>query len=269
MPIIGTDTGSLTLARGISVLEVLRAADEPLGLAEISRRVALSRPAVHRLLSTLVMHGLVDQEEDRSYRLGWAFLGYAEAWLRRTRLADIAPPVARRLRDATQETVTIQVRAGTDRIVIYEAEGPQEVHRRVGVGTRLPLYAGASGLAILAHLPAADQARMLEAYPGPTARASGPEGISLMARLTAIRASGVAHSEAETVEGASAVAAPVWGSSDEVVGSIAVSGPTSRWANVVASAEPLVRSAADELSRRLGHAGALLDPALYAARGRA
>ncbi|MHB8398051.1 MAG: IclR family transcriptional regulator [Candidatus Limnocylindrales bacterium] len=253
MPIIGTPTGSLTLQRAIAVLDVLRAADGSVGAAEVSRRVGLSRSAVHRLLSTLAAHGLVEQdEESRAYRLGWALLRYSDALLHQTRVADVAPVIARRLRDATKETVTVQVRSGSDRVVVYEAEGPQEVHRRVGIGTRLPLHAGASGLAILAYLPQPELARLLVASTDPLTPHTVTDPARLAARLADIRASGVAHSESETVLGASAVAAPVWMSSGEVVGSIAVSGPTWRWAEVQLIAEPLVRAAAAELSTRLG-----------------
>jgi IclR family acetate operon transcriptional repressor len=252
-PIIGIRGGSLTVDRAITVLDVLREADEALGLTEISRRVRLSRSAVHRLLATLSAHGLVEQdEESHAYRLGWALLRYSDALLRHTRVADIAPPVARRLRDSTQETVTVQVRAGSDRVVVYEAEGPQEVHRRVGIGTRLPLHAGASGLAILANLPASELPRLVSAEIEQLTPATVTDLSKLATRLEAIRVAGVARSEGETVVGASSVAAPLWMSGGLVIGSIAVSGPTWRWADVLPVAEPLVRAAAAELSARLG-----------------
>src|SRR4051812_40555750 len=98
--------GSLTVDRAILVLKALKSGGSPMRLRDVAGAVGLNPTAVHRLLSSLAQGGLVEQDPDtRTYRLGWGFLEYSDTLLRGTQLADVCPPIARRLRDLTGETV--------------------------------------------------------------------------------------------------------------------------------------------------------------------
>src|SRR3546814_20020376 len=86
-------SGSLSLERGLSVLEVLKDSDEPVGVREIARRLELSAPAIQRLLNTLAEHGYVEQAADtRRYRIGHGVLVLAQHVLRKDRLIGLAEP---------------------------------------------------------------------------------------------------------------------------------------------------------------------------------
>lgn len=87
------------------------------------------------------------------YRLGPRAI---ELGLRAVGAADIralALPFMFALRDATDETVTLSLRVGHERTFLNQVRNEQEVRMLVDFGTRLPLYAGAPRLAILAFLP--------------------------------------------------------------------------------------------------------------------
>jgi DNA-binding IclR family transcriptional regulator len=209
---------------------------------------------VHRLLSSLMGYGFVEQDPlTRSYRLGWGLLSFSDALLRGTQLADISPPIARRLRDISGETVSVQVRSGSDRVCIFEAEGLHDVRRRVGIGSRLPLYASASGRAILAFLPGADLDRLLRGKLRAITPNTTTDLDQLRRILAVVRQTGIARSHDESVVGASAIAAPVFQAADGPVGSIAITGPSPRWTGVDTPKleRELLRGAA-ELSERLG-----------------
>jgi len=227
----GTSGTASTVDRAIDVLETLRDAAGPLGVRDISRRVGISPASAHRLLSSLRVRGLVAQVPgSRTYTLGWSLLDYANAVLRSVDLPSVAAPIARSLRDRTGETVTVQVPVGCDRVCVFEQEGTHEVRRRVGVGRRVPLHAGASGRAILAFMSEPETDRVL-ASAGSIALTSGTETdlARLRQLLASTRAEGVAFSAGESVDGVGSMAAPVFGAGGSVVGSIAVSGPVSRW----------------------------------------
>src|SRR4051812_32351199 len=99
--------GSLTVDRAMLVLEALKTSGGPMRLRDVAAAVQLNPTAVHRLLSSLIQGGLVEQDPDtRSYRLGWRILEYSDILLRGTQLADVCPPIARRLRDQVGETVS-------------------------------------------------------------------------------------------------------------------------------------------------------------------
>lgn len=249
---------SATVDRAFVVLEALRDAREPLGVRDLARRVGTSPASVHRLLKSLQVRGFVTQPAgSRAYQLGWGLLTYASALLGRTDVVGVAAPIARNLRDRTAETVTVQVPDGSDRVCVYEAEGLHEVRRRVGVGRRVPLAAGASGRALLAFLPEDEVGELLAAAAPLTARTL-TDAARLRALLAETRRTGIAASAGETVDGVASIAAPVFDSSAVVVASLAVSGPSIRCTPAVLAAfVPLLLEAAVELSARLGFQGGL------------
>jgi IclR family acetate operon transcriptional repressor len=243
--------------KALQVLLLLGRESDPIGVREIGRRLSMSPPTVHRLLATLASYDLVAQVEGRSeYRLGLACLDLGRAALGGTELARVAPQIAERLRDETEETVTVQVPVGDEQVCVVEAEGLHELRRRVGVGRRVPLHAGASGRAILAFLPEAEIERYLV---GPLAEV-GPNTLTdaerLRARLEETRRKGYAMSHQETVVGVAAASVPIFGEDAQVAGSMSVSGPEARMGpDLETRIVPLLVEAGRSLSSKLGFRG--------------
>lgn len=241
--------------KALQVLLLLSREPEPLGVREIGRRLSMSPPTVHRLLATLTSYDLVQQARDRpEYRLGWACFDLGRAVLGGSELARVAPQIARRLRDASEETVTIQVRVGDEQVCVIEVEAPHELRRRVGVGRRMPLHAGASGRAILAHLDSED----IDRYLGSPLAKVGPntvtDPIRLREQIEATRRMGYTTSHQETVVGVAAASVPIFGPDGRAAGSMSVSGPETRLASDLESRiVPLLVEAGDDLSRELGY----------------
>jgi DNA-binding IclR family transcriptional regulator len=226
-----------------------------IGVREMARRLGMSAPTVYRLLTRLAAHGLVQQVPGRpEYRLGWACLDLARNALADVGLVQIGTAVAQDLRDATRETVTIQVPAERDHICVVEVEGLDEIRRRVGIGRRMALHAGASGRAILAYMP---QARIDDYVSKPMDKITATtltDPVLLEEVLTEIRANGYAVSQSESVVGAVAISAPAFGDVGLVEGSISISGPESRLTpDVVERFTPMVVEAGRQLSERLGY----------------
>jgi DNA-binding IclR family transcriptional regulator len=219
-----------TVERAIALLDCLADADASIGVRDLARRLGISPAAVHRLLATFRASNIVRQDPGtRGYALGWGVLRFADAVLRRTHIIDGSASVARRLRDLSQETVTIYVPDGSDRICVYELESAQDVRRHVGLGTRVPLAAGCSGRAILAFFTPPEIDAIL-AVPVPRFTAStilDPSRLRVL--LAETRTTGISMSLEETVLGASSIAAPVFEIGGRVAGSIAISGPSSRF----------------------------------------
>jgi DNA-binding IclR family transcriptional regulator len=243
-----------SIDKAFDILLLLSSEPRPLGVREVGRRLELSPPTVHRLLSTMLKYDLVQQTDSGSeYRLGWACLSLVRSVLSGTDLGQVAPDIARNLRDVTGETVTAQVRVGREQIVVVEAEGTHELRRRVGVGRRMLLHAGASGRAILAHLPA----REIEAYLAEPLEQVGPrtqtDAAALSALLAEVRANGYAASEQESVIGVAAISVPVFRADGSVSGSLSISGPDVRMgADVRTRLIPLLQGAGRSLSRAMG-----------------
>jgi DNA-binding IclR family transcriptional regulator len=234
--------------KALQVLLLLAREPTPLGVREIGRRLELSPPTVHRLLATLASYDLAE------YRLGWACLGLGRAVLSGTEIGQVAPEIAHRLRDATEETVTAQVRVGKEQVVVVEAEGLHELRRRVGIGRRMPLHAGASGRAILAFLSPAE----IDAYLSKPLARVGPNTVTdpdaLGQRLAEVRERGYTTSHQESVVGVAAASVPIFGQDGEVAGSLSVSGAEARIGpDLETRIVPLLVEAGLDLSRALGY----------------
>jgi IclR family transcriptional regulator, KDG regulon repressor len=250
--------GSLTVERAIDLLGVLRDAERPLGIRELARRLEVSPTATHRLLVSLRSRGFVEQDPvDRRYWLGWTVVSVAEALLRRNPPAELGAPLARHLRDVSRETVIISMPIGAEHVCVFEAEGPQQIRRRVVVGTRAPLVAGASGRVILAFSSPAVVDRLLA---GPVLKRyssnTPTDPADVRRKLEETRTTGIARSQAETVPGVASIATPFFGSDGSIAGSLAVSGPIDR-AKIFdhPDLERELLAAGTELSHLLGFVG--------------
>lgn len=245
---------SSTVARATQVLTAL--IDVPdVGVSELSRRFGWPKSVTHRVLTTLVSAGfLILEPERRRYRLGPIVLRLGLAALARADLHRLALPHLRALRERTGETSTATVLSDDERVYVDQVESSHPVRQIIEAGTRAPLYLGASSKAILAYLPAARQARILE-HAAHATRADGTpvDVAALTAELPTIRARGFAVSRGERIAGAASVAAPIFGHGGDVIGSISVASVTVRLSTADLEAfGPLVRSTAEALSRELG-----------------
>jgi DNA-binding IclR family transcriptional regulator len=236
------------VARALDVLLAFRPGDNELLVAELLKRVHLSRPTLYRLLDTLVSKGfLVSEGEPQRFRLGPAVAHLAHAWTAGLNYSAIAQPMMRRLWEATSETVSLHVHDGMHRVCVAELPSPQPLSFKRGVGFREKLLLGASGRSILAWLDVDTKALM--AYGAQNAA----EAAKYLAQLEQIRARGYATSRDELIQGAVAIAAPFFDGSGGVIGSIGLFGPSVRLTDdVVEHYGSLLVEESRQLSAALG-----------------
>jgi IclR family transcriptional regulator, KDG regulon repressor len=214
-----------SVERALDVLLCFAGEPGGLGVTQIAEKVNLYKSTVHRILAALESRGFVRQDGVTGrYLLGLKALELASAYLTSGDVPAVAYPEMLVLRDRTQETVSLYVRDGCERVRVQRAEGPLTVRRVVGLGERLPLYLGASGKVLLAWLPPADRE-------GAMGRCLPPDfdRVGLEADLADARERGWATSQQEREEGAASVAAPVLDRMGRCVAALAISGPLSRF----------------------------------------
>lgn len=243
-----SEGGVRAVARALDVLRAFKPGDDDLLVAELLKRVNLSRPTLYRLLETLVTKQfLVSEGEPQRIRLGPAVGQLAHAWTSGISYATVARPMMRRLWEATHETVSLYLRDGFERVCVAEMESPQPLSFRRGVGYREKLVLGASGRSILACLDV--NAKDLSAYGARDANAA----TACMRSLARIRERGWETSRDELIQGAVAVAAPFFNGAGQVIGSIALFGPGVRMSDDVVQRDgKLLAHEAQQLSYALG-----------------
>lgn len=148
----GSGTGSQTLARGITALQMV--ADSPAGLTvqQLADQIGVHRTIAYRLLSTLAQFRLVAKGQDGRYRpaAGLAVLG--ASFDRNVR--QLSLPTLRALADELGTTVSLLVAEGDQQVAVAVIV-PSHVAYQLSFheGSRYPLDRGAAGIALLASLP--------------------------------------------------------------------------------------------------------------------
>lgn len=215
-----------TLARGLDILELFAGDSPELTQTEISERLGLPVPTVHRLVKLLMERGwLVRDTRSRRLRLG---LGAARL-LPAVRLPDLARDPLRAMADRTGETVNLATLDGSEVLYLLTESGSNLLTLRSHVGLRLPAHATALGKCLLAQLDDEDARRAAgrEPYPALTPRTI-TTWEKLRAALERVRRERVAYSREEYEVGLHSIAVPLaWVDGDGPV-AVNVSLPSSR-----------------------------------------
>jgi DNA-binding IclR family transcriptional regulator len=239
--------GVRAVERALDVLGAFGPGESELLVADLLKRVGLSRATLYRLLHTLEKKGfLASSGEPQRFRLGPAAARLAHVWSSTLDLAALARPAMMDAWSHTSETVALFVPRGDMRVCIAEIPSAQPLSFRRGVGYSERLVRGASGRAILAFTPLAPG--QLEAYSA---------GIStdiewVRSQLALTRERGYALGHNELIQGAYAVAAPFFDGRGAVAGSLGVFGPDVR----------LTEARMNEFGRYLGGLGRQLSATL-------
>lgn len=245
-----------TIERAVDVLFLFNGTDTDLGVTEIARSLDLSKAVVHRILTSLRERSLVVVDPgSRRYSLGPAVLHLAAAYRSTLDVRTLAHDTLVKLSALTDETATLSVRNGDQRVYVDQVAPEREVRMTVQVGRPFPLHAGASSRAFLAFLPDAEREEYLgradlEALTDQTIT----ELAVLRRELEQIRQQGFAVSLGERQADAASVAAPVL-DADGPVAVIGVCGPIERFRGQAAGTATVLVDATRELSLRLGHPG--------------
>jgi DNA-binding IclR family transcriptional regulator len=230
--------GVTAVTRALSLMEAFEVGESSLSLAELSRRAAMHKTTALRLARTLALSHYMVQTEDGQWRLGPAAGWLGARYQAGFDVNNVVEPTLHELVAETGESASFYVREGNIRACVARVEGPKSVRHHVRIGERLPLDKGAPGRVILAF--------------------SGASGEP----YEAIRKQGFHMSLGEREADVASVAAPVFGLNWRLLGSMCISGPSSRLtkAKLEQHAKSVIR-AANQLSYALAGSRSPATPA--------
>lgn len=217
------------VTRIFTLLDSFTAERPELGVREISRIVHFPPSTCSRMLAILRDEGVLQQNPaNKLYRLSGRVLHWAGNYRAGLPLHERALPLMRQLQERTDETVSLYLREDDHRVCINRLESGRSVRLVENIGQALDLHTGSGGRAILAFLPNDEIERILDNV---EARNPGEplDRVRIQQQLTAVRENGYAISYGEWMPEASGVGIPVFDENRIPVGSISVSGPTSRF----------------------------------------
>lgn len=249
-------SGSQTVDRALQILECFTLERPSLTLTELASLTGLTVPTAHRLLKALqTREFLVLDQNTRRYSLGPGAMRLAGVIMQRDDVQAVAMPHLERLRALTEETVALHWLVEDYRVCVLELVSRHFMRMTSGTGRRYPLHVGASGKAILAHLPEETISRILDRtgkdWPGIAFEDDRDE---YMSQLAEIREQGYAVSFGEVVEGASALAAPILDANRHPITAINITGPSIRFGRErIDSVLPVLIESVQDIEGQLGH----------------
>jgi IclR family transcriptional regulator, KDG regulon repressor len=247
----------------VALLDCFSTQQPELGVREAARLLKLSSSTTGRLLVAMKEAGLLTQnQQTRSYRLGGKVLAWAGVYSATFDLREQALPAIQELHRTTQETISLYVMEGDERMCVERMESPQNVRIVARVGRRLPLYAGSAGKLFLAFLPEARREEILRNTifkPLTPYTITDPQVLRL--ELVKIRQAGYALSSGEWEAEAGGVAAPIFDQKGAIAAALTISGPVQRFtAAVIEQYIQLVTRAAAQISYDMGYYAASKSP---------
>ncbi|NCA80477.1 MAG: IclR family transcriptional regulator, partial [Sphingobacteriia bacterium] len=134
-------------------------------LPQIAKGAMLPKSTAFRILRTLEAKRLVALNPvSMTYSLGLGFFRIATTAISQMDIRDAAIPYMRELSKRLGANVNLSIAQEDYRIIIerIESQGPYRLYRYMPIGIRLPLYAGAGGKVILAHMHKRDIDRIID-----------------------------------------------------------------------------------------------------------
>jgi IclR family transcriptional regulator, KDG regulon repressor len=248
--------GAQSLHHAVKILDCFSQEQPELGVREVARMAELSSSAVGRLMLSMKSLGILNQNpKSKTYSLGPRVLTWAGVYLTNSDIRTTALPYLQELHQSTQETISLYILDGSERVCIERLESPQNVRIVARLGRRLPLYAGSAGKVFLAFMKPQQCDLILARKPlVPLTSKTIVDLHALQLELENIRAQGYAVSRGEWLLDASGVAAPVYDATGEITAVLTISGPSQRFSDeVIKRYSRIVTNQAQQISLSLGY----------------
>jgi IclR family transcriptional regulator, KDG regulon repressor len=249
--------GRTRLSSVANSLRLIKAFSEDryeIGISDLAKRLGLAKSTVHRLASTLLEQGMLEQNAgDGKYRLGLTLFELGTLVRRKMDFTVEARPYLRTLAEKTGETVHLAILDHDSVLYIITHESKQALRMGSKVGTRVPVHCTAVGKTLLAFQPEAEIERIIARGLPASAPNTIVDAKALQRELATVRARDYAVDDEEAEIGLRSIAAPIRSYSGNVLAAISIAGPVHRMTKkmLLGWVRELIE-AAEAVSQRLG-----------------
>jgi len=248
-----------SLVRGLEIIKLFNEEHPSLSLAEIAKKLGVSRTVPYRLLFTLQSIGYLTQDEHtKQYQLTPKVLELGFSYLNSLKFPEIAQPYMESLRDEIGASCHLSILDGHEVVYVGSApiRGVSAVN--VNIGLRLPAHATANGKLLLAYeskdsLTQMFQISNLTPYTDKTLTIPS----EFQQQLEKIRQNGYSVTSGEFHPGIRSVAAPIYGRTGKVLAALNVVATESAYQEDFMDkiALPKVMEVSHLLSKYMGYSG--------------
>ncbi len=236
-----------SVQKAFRILTAFSSAEPRLTLTQIVEKLGVDKSTAQRFTHTLLVMGYLKKDSvTKTLSVTVKVLDLAHTYLASNPLIAAAMPYMVHLNRETGETVNLTVLDGAEIVFVSRVVGNHLLSTGVVVGTRLPAYATATGLAMMSRLGNEDVARLLKMS---DLRAFTPMTVykpdKILERLRTARMKGYVLSAGDHFSNDISLGAPILSRTDSVVGGISLSvsidrftarDAEARFANLVSTA---------------------------------
>ncbi len=202
-----------TVKKAFQILRAISKTREGMGVSQLSKKLAISKSTVFGILNALEELGAVTRDpEAKTYTLGVTLFELGKAAYARIDMKEIARPFMERLMEQAQESVFLGVRNGEHVTILETVESMQDLKITAPVGTRIPLFAGATGKVFMASMPEGKAAELIQFKGIPRfTKNTLVNPMRFMEEIRKAKRTGYATDDEEYISGVRAIAAGIDG----------------------------------------------------------
>jgi DNA-binding IclR family transcriptional regulator len=217
----------------VALTWLVESAPDDVGVREMAIALKVAPSTAHRLCTALTASGLVSRDRRSGrYALAPECFRIAQLALIRAPVRRIALPHLRELVSACDETALLGIYDSNRQEMMFAAsvESANVLRYVLELNKWMPIYAGASGLAIMAFLPEVERHSIVERTRlTPLTERTLTVEYRLENELAAIRSRGYALTRGQRIHGAIGLAAPIFNPANEVIGDVCLTIPEQRY----------------------------------------
>jgi IclR family KDG regulon transcriptional repressor len=254
---MSNDTKDLNLSviKAFTLLDAFIGDQKEWGVRELAKKTGYNKSTTYRLLSTLEALGALQKNDDDKYLLGLKLfeLGNLVSIHKSLRKHSRIPleQIAREIK----ETVHFGVLDKNQVLYLNKTESPQGLKVSTQIGSYQKAYCTAIGKVLLAFSPEKKLNYYLDvvSLEACTEHTITEKGL-LLTELTKIKEQGYALDMEELELGLICIAIPVFNKQQEIIASISVSGPSSRFKlEKIDDYLKIIRKGAEGIEERISH----------------
>ncbi|MBY5775161.1 IclR family transcriptional regulator [Rhizobium leguminosarum] len=193
---------------------------------DIHNELGVSRSTLYRYLKTLTDSGFLTSLPGRGYTLGPRVIELNYQIMMTDPLIHVARPMMKELVNGRSGVSLLCRRYKQKVLCVHQEAATNQFLTRFERGKARPLLQGAASLAILAHFPVYQLTKLYQAQAEEFKTAGlGSSLAEVRHSLKQIRQLGWIHTEGQVTAGVTGIAAPIFDSKSDVIGSLSLTLP--------------------------------------------
>ena len=242
-----------SVEKAFRVLGAFNSDQSTLSLSQIVSLTDLDMSAAQRFTHTLMKLGFLAKDPvTRQFELTAKTLDLGFHYVRANKLIDRAMPYLQHLSKETEETINLTVPDGTEIVFVSRFLSRHVLNTDVIIGTRMPAYCTAPGLAMLSRLPEDEAQAILDQTHFRSFNANtiiDPK--TIMDDIRRFREDGYATAFEQVYHGDGSIASAITGSNGRPIAAINIAASLARYSreDIVSRFSPYVIAASRTISK--------------------